>query len=63
MDPDWDPDPSLFIIDLQDGNKNKFLNQKFSCILIFEGTLKAFFKEKRQINHKRVMIKLLTKFA
>jgi hypothetical protein len=31
MDPD--PDPSVFIIDLQDANKT------FFCILLFEGTV------------------------
>ncbi len=40
LDPDADPDPSIFIIDLQDGNK-KLIKKKFSCILLFEGT---FFK-------------------
>jgi hypothetical protein len=43
MDPD--PDPSIFIIDLQDANKK--LNKKKFCILLFEGTLTSFFKGKK----------------
>jgi hypothetical protein len=31
MDPDADPDPSIFIIDLQDANKTKFLKRSFSA--------------------------------
>jgi hypothetical protein len=31
-----DPDPAIFVIDLQDAKKNFFLN--FFCILLFEGT-------------------------
>jgi hypothetical protein len=45
VDPDADPDPSIFIIDLQDANK------KFFCILLFEGTFTSFFKDK---NSKRI---------
>jgi hypothetical protein len=37
MDPDSDPDPSIFIIDFQDANR-KLIKKKFSCILSFEGT-------------------------
>jgi hypothetical protein len=29
MDPDADPDPSIFIIDLQDANKNNFKKKVF----------------------------------
>jgi hypothetical protein len=42
-DPDSDPDPNaypdtaIFIINLQEANKNLF-KKKFSCILLFEGT-------------------------
>jgi hypothetical protein len=35
MDPDSDPDPAIFVIDLQDANKKL---QKFFCLLLFEGT-------------------------
>jgi hypothetical protein len=47
MDPDTDPDsdPSIFIIDLQDANKKLIFLEKFSCILLFEGTSPSFFKD------------------
>jgi hypothetical protein len=35
-DPDADPEPSIFIIALQDANK-KLIKKKFFCILLFEG--------------------------
>jgi hypothetical protein len=31
MDPDADPDPSIFIIDLQDANKKRILKKSFSA--------------------------------
>ncbi len=34
--PDADPDPAIFVIDLQDTNK-KLILKKF-CLLLFEGT-------------------------
>jgi hypothetical protein len=40
---DPDPDPTFFIIDLQDANK-KLIYKKFFCILLFEGT---FTKDKK----------------
>jgi hypothetical protein len=45
-----DPDPAIFVIDLQDANKKLiFLNNLF-CLLLFEGTvhLHHFSKIKRQ---------------
>jgi hypothetical protein len=65
MDPDADPDPSIFIIDLQDANKKLFLFFKFSCILVFKGTFTSFFKDKKsKRRHKTVEIKVfLTIFA
>jgi hypothetical protein len=52
MDPD--PDPAIFVIDLQDANK-KLIFSKFFCLFLFEGTFKS---------HKTVGIKvLLTNFA
>jgi hypothetical protein len=62
MDPD--PDPSFFIIDLQDANKNEF-KKKFFCIVLFEGTFTSFFKDKKsKRSHKTVEIKVfLTIFA
>ena len=63
-DPDADPDPSIFIIDLQDANKNEF-KKKFFCIVLFEGTFTSFFKDKKsKRSHKTVGIKVfLTIFA
>jgi hypothetical protein len=40
MDPDSDPDPDIFVFDLQDA--------KFSCLLLFEGKFIKFFKDKSQ---------------
>jgi hypothetical protein len=37
MDPDSEPDPAIFVIDLQDANKNLILKKVF-CLLLFEGT-------------------------
>jgi hypothetical protein len=48
MDPDADPDPAIFVNDLQD-KKKKFL--KFCCLLLFKGVLTSFFKDK---SHKEV---------
>jgi hypothetical protein len=36
-----DPDPAIFVIDLQDANKNNF------CLFLFEGTFTSFFKDKK----------------
>jgi hypothetical protein len=44
MDPD--PDPAIFVIDLQDANKKLFI-PKFFCLLLFEGTFTSFFKDKK----------------
>jgi hypothetical protein len=41
MDPDADPDPVIFVSDLQGVNK------KFFCLLLFEGTFTSFFKDKK----------------
>jgi hypothetical protein len=38
MDPVPDPDPAIFVIDLQIANKN---------YLLFEGTFTSFFKDKK----------------
>ncbi len=37
LDLDSDADPAIFVLDLQDANKNKF-KKKFSSLLLFEGT-------------------------
>jgi hypothetical protein len=46
MDPDSDPDPAIFVIDLPDANKSCFL-EHFFCLLLFEGTFTSFFKDKK----------------
>jgi hypothetical protein len=33
-----DPDPAIFVIDLQDANKSTFFLKRFFCLLLFEGT-------------------------
>jgi hypothetical protein len=66
MDPDLDsdPDPAIFIIDLQNANIKPIL-KKFFCILLFEGTFTSFLKDKKsKRSHKTVEIKVfLTIFA
>jgi hypothetical protein len=58
-----DPDPSIFIIDLQDAKKSNF-KKKF-CILLFKGTFTSVFKDKKsKRSHKNVEITVcLTIFA
>jgi hypothetical protein len=46
MDPDSDPDPAIFVIDLQVANKELILFL-FFCLLLFEGTFTLFFKEEK----------------
>jgi hypothetical protein len=46
-DPDADPDPAIFVTDLQDANKKLIFSAKFFCLLLFEGTFKSFFKDKK----------------
>jgi hypothetical protein len=62
MDPD--PDPAVFVIDLQEAN-NKLIFIKFFCLLLFEGTFTSFFKDKKsKRSHKTGGIKVfLTIFA
>jgi hypothetical protein len=57
--PDSDPDPAIFVTDLQDANKKlNFLNQ-FFCLLLFEGTFTSFSKDKKSNrSHKTVGIKI-----
>jgi hypothetical protein len=40
-----DPDPAIFVSDLEDGNKNIFFFYVF-CLLLFEGTFTSFFNDK-----------------
>jgi hypothetical protein len=68
MDPDSDadPDPSIFIIDLQDANKKRIFLKKFFRRVLFEGTFTSLFKDKKsKRSHKKtVEIKVfLTIFA
>jgi hypothetical protein len=44
MDPD--PDPAIFVLDLQGANK-KLIFKKFFCLLLFKGTFTSFFKDKK----------------
>jgi hypothetical protein len=54
-----DPDPAIFVIDLQDANKKPNLNKKFFYLLLFEGTFTSFSKDKKsKISHKAVRIKV-----
>jgi hypothetical protein len=64
MNPDSDPDPSIFITDLQDANK-KLIKKKVFLHILFEGTFTSFFKGKKsKRSHKTVEIKVfLTIFA
>jgi hypothetical protein len=41
-----DPDPAIFVIDLQDANK-KIILKKISAHYFFEGTITSFFKFKK----------------
>jgi hypothetical protein len=49
MDPDADPDPAIFITDLQDANQKLIFLNKCFCMLLFEGTyIYIIFKDKSQ---------------
>jgi hypothetical protein len=63
-DPDSDPDPASFVIDLQDANK-KLIKKKNFYLLRFEGTFTSLFKDKKsKRSHKTVGTKVfLTIFA
>jgi hypothetical protein len=46
--PDSDPDPAIFVIDLQHASKKLIFNTIFSAYyLLFEGTFTSFFKDKK----------------
>ncbi len=48
MDPDADPDPAIFVSDLQDVNEKKNFSLTFLLItVLFEGTFTSFFKDKK----------------
>jgi hypothetical protein len=58
-DPNSDPDPAIFVTDPQDANK-KLIEKKVFCLLLFEGTFRSFFKDKKSIrSHKAVGIKVV----
>jgi hypothetical protein len=66
MDPnsDLDPDPAIFVIDLQDANKKLIFFKQFFCLLLFEGTMTSFFKDKKsKRSHKTVGIKFFLDFC
>jgi hypothetical protein len=46
-----DPDPAIFVIDLQDASKKLIFLYNFFCLLLFEGAFTLFSKEK---SHKEV---------
>jgi hypothetical protein len=45
MEPDSDPDPAIFVIDLKEANKKR-IKKKIFCLLLFEGRLHHFSKVK-----------------
>jgi hypothetical protein len=49
MDPDsdLDPDPAVFVIDLQDASKKLIFEHIFFCLFLFEATYTSFFKDKK----------------
>jgi hypothetical protein len=47
MDPDLDPDPAFFVIDLQDASKKLIFLRNFFCLLRFEATFTSFFEDKK----------------
>jgi len=42
-----DPDPAIFVIDLQDASKKLICLHNFFCLLHFEATFTSFFKDKK----------------
>jgi hypothetical protein len=47
LDPDSDPEPANFVIDLQDASKKIIFEYNFFCLLLFEATFTSFFKDKK----------------
>jgi hypothetical protein len=72
MDPDLvpDPDPDIFVINLQDANEKLIKKTKktmFFCLLLFEGTFTSFihsftFPSFSKRSHKTVGIKVFLLF-
>jgi hypothetical protein len=44
-----DPDPAIFVVDLQEANKKLIFLTKFSVYYLFKGTFTSFSKKKSQI--------------
>jgi hypothetical protein len=42
-----DPDPAIFVIELQDAKQKRIFKNNFFCLLLFEGTFTSFFKDKK----------------
>jgi hypothetical protein len=64
MDPDLDPDPSIFVVNLQDANKKTNFLKSFSAYYFFKVHLYHFSKIKSQKEVKKKGIKVfLTIFA
>jgi hypothetical protein len=42
-----DPDPAIFVIDLQDVSKKQIFEHNFFGLLILEATFTSFFKDKK----------------
>jgi hypothetical protein len=42
MEPDADPDPAIFVSDLQAENQKIIFLPKLFCFLLFEGTFTSF---------------------
>ncbi len=56
---DPDPDPAIFVIDLQEANKKLICLIKFFCLLLFGCKFTSFFKDKKsKRSHKTVESKV-----
>jgi hypothetical protein len=59
LDSDADPDPAIFVIDLQEANKKLNFVITFFCLLLFKDTFTSIFKDnKSKRSHKTVRIKV-----
>jgi hypothetical protein len=50
-----DPDPAIFVIDLQDASKKLIFLTQFFCLLLFEGTFTSFFKDKKSKKSQKIV--------
>jgi hypothetical protein len=64
LDSDLDPDPAIFVIDLQGNNqKTNICKKKFFCVLLFKGRFTSFLKDKKsKRSHNAVGIKVFLLF-